>query len=453
MKKFCLQITLLGALLAYTACEDGKNEYLSDFSSIIYFRNSGEIPLTIYDTGEKTDYNLIVNKAGSNLGAVASCGVKVMNESDLMRYNEVEGLNYKALPRVCYDFEDCEMHFTSDELYKSLKVSLDANLINQSIGSDATYVIPFELYDLADSINSDKQFAFIVPRVEEIEIGFENSGLITFDEIIGKEGTITVTQTVIMSVPNQWELTCVVEPDITVLEQYNATNHRALPMVADGSYAIEVAPFEEGSNLATITITLDKSKLAWGLQALPLRITGNSSGFPVSETSSTCIMELNCTVSRDELIQIPLSLDMLSSNATVVGDGTGLAGLFDGRGSGLHWHSNYSGTVLDAVYGHYIDFELEQPINHFAYNFWTRFENAAGSPKTTVIYASENGVKWKEIGRVYNNFTRGDEEYDSNVFSADSAFKYVRFSVIENPAGSVCTGQFWNCGEMEIFGK
>ena len=42
-------------------------------------------------------------------------------------------------------------------------------------------------------------------------------------------------------------------------------------------------------------------------------------------------------------------LDMLSSNATVEGDGTGLTGLFDGRASNKHWHGNYSGSVFDAV--------------------------------------------------------------------------------------------------------
>lgn len=34
--------------LTYIGCEDGKDEYLSDFSTILYFRNSGEIGVTIY---------------------------------------------------------------------------------------------------------------------------------------------------------------------------------------------------------------------------------------------------------------------------------------------------------------------------------------------------------------------------------------------------------------------
>ena len=60
---------------------------------------------------------------------------------------------------------------------------------------------------------------------------------------------------------------------------------------------------------------------------------------------------------------------------------------------------------------------------------------------------------WKEIGEVANSFTTGNEEYDSNVFSSSESFTYIRFSVTESNAGNVCTGQFWNCGEMQIFGK
>lgn len=453
-KNILFAILATGCLLTHTACEDGKDEYLSDFSTILYFRNSGELPLTVYKTGENTDYQLIVNKSGSTLGATASIDVGIMSDASLAAYNASEGVNYKALPSTCYTFDNASLQFGAADLYKTINVSLIAEQIEQNSGTDATYVIPFELYNGSDSINTEKRHAFIIPSIETLTVGFENSGFISTNDITGNEGTTTITQSIIMPIVSQWDLDCQVVADEEILNKYNAENKKDLRMAAKDSYTIEVTPFHEGSNSATVTITLDKSKLVWGQQAIPLSIKGTSnSNFPVDETKSSCIIGINYTIPRSELTQIQLSLDMLSSNATVNGDGTGLAGLFDGRGGGLHWHSNYTSSVIDAIYGHYIDFKLPNPINHFAYNFWTRFENANGAPTKTIIYAGNDGNTWKEIGEVANTFTTGDEEFDSNVFSSSESFTYIRFSVTESNAGNVCTGQFWNCGEMQIFGK
>ena len=56
MKKNILLAALAAGLLVIpTACEDNRDEFLSDFSTIFYFRNSGELSVTIYKTGESAD--------------------------------------------------------------------------------------------------------------------------------------------------------------------------------------------------------------------------------------------------------------------------------------------------------------------------------------------------------------------------------------------------------------
>ena len=53
MRNNILLVSFVSAfLLTQTACEDGKDEFLDDFSTILYFRNSGEIPVSVYNTGE-----------------------------------------------------------------------------------------------------------------------------------------------------------------------------------------------------------------------------------------------------------------------------------------------------------------------------------------------------------------------------------------------------------------
>ena len=71
MRKNILLVSFVSAfLLTQTACEDGKDEFLDDFSTILYFRNSGEIPVSVYNTGEDANYQVVINKGGSELNAV-----------------------------------------------------------------------------------------------------------------------------------------------------------------------------------------------------------------------------------------------------------------------------------------------------------------------------------------------------------------------------------------------
>lgn len=143
-----------------------------------------------------------------------------------------------------------------------------------------------------------------------------------------------------------------------------------------------------------------------------------------------------------------------SAYGTADYDGNGLEGLIDGRGSGLMWHGDYAYGYNDPTYGQYIDIALDSSISHFAYSLWTRYENANGAPVTTHIYASTAGSTWHLIGIVSNEFTEGDEEYDSGVFSYREPYNYVRISVTESNVGSVtATGGYWNCGELEIYGQ
>ncbi|MCD8183373.1 MAG: DUF1735 domain-containing protein [Bacteroides sp.] len=285
-------------------------------------------------------------------------------------------------------------------------------------------------------------------------IGFETPGYIATDDITDNSGTITIQQKVTMPISNLWNFDFVIEVDEDVLTQYNTENNETLNLMAQGSYQVKASAFTAGKNSATVSISIDKSKLSLGRQALPLRIKSiSNTNFEIDAVSATCVIGANYTVPRSSLVQIPLSLDMLSSNATVNGDGTGLTGLFDGRAGGKHWHGNYSGTGFDPVYGQYIDFHLNSAINHFAYDFWTRFENSAGAPVSTDIYVSNDGSTWTKLGVVATAFTKDDEEYNSGVFSSGTAFTYVRFAVTKSNAGNCSNGAaYWNCGEMKIYG-
>lgn len=458
MKKNILMLLIAaGFSLFHIACDDGLDDYKSEFDTILYFRDSGELPVTLYRTGNNTDYGLIITKAGfEQKDAVVS--VDVMNDAQLTAYNALNGVNYKALPSSCYAFDDTEIQMAANDSYKEVTVSLVTEQIEMNLGTDATYVIPFELSEASDSINSQKKYVFIKPSVETIFVGFENNGFIEIEteNIENSEGSMDIELPIVLPVANQWDLSCEVEVEPALLDQYNDANSTEIGLLPVDMYTIQVSPFVQGKNSTSVIVHIDKSRLSWGMElALPLRIKSVSNSiFSIDEEMSSCILSIKHFFPRKNLQLIPLSLDMLSSNATFKGsDGTGLTGLFDGRGMGLHWHSDYTQSVIDATYGHYIDFKLPHSINHFAYNYWARFDQPQAAPRETVIYAGNDGTNWTEIGRVFNNITMGDEEYDSETFSLDTPFKFVRFSVIQSNIGDVRSGAWWTCGEMEIYGK
>lgn len=154
-----------------------------------------------------------------------------MSDASLAAYNAAEGVNYKALPSTCYTFNNASLQFGAADLYKTINVSLIAEQIEQNSGTDATYVIPFELYNGSDSINAEKRYAFIIPSVQTLTVGFENSGFISTDDITGSEGTTTITQSILMPIVSQWDLDCQVTVDEGILDEYNTANKKNLKML------------------------------------------------------------------------------------------------------------------------------------------------------------------------------------------------------------------------------
>ena len=65
MKKQLLYFSMVGMLLTMNACDDdGKTEFLDDYSTIMYFTNSGIQNVECLKVGEPTTYNIAVYKAG-----------------------------------------------------------------------------------------------------------------------------------------------------------------------------------------------------------------------------------------------------------------------------------------------------------------------------------------------------------------------------------------------------
>ena len=126
-----LTISLLFALgLSFTACEDKRDEFLSDYDTRMYFRNSDLQEQDCYITGDLTNYTVSVVKAGSELNAVADASVTMMDEAQLLAYNDQNVTNYSILPSECYTLNgELKMNFAADDLYRTFDVAFNPELI------------------------------------------------------------------------------------------------------------------------------------------------------------------------------------------------------------------------------------------------------------------------------------------------------------------------------------
>lgn len=443
-KNILFAILATGCLLTHTACEDGKDDFLSDFSTIVYFRNSGEQPLTAYVTGDNIDYKLIVNKAGSELNRTSSVKIAVMSEAALQAYNTLNGNDYKAYPSSCYTFENGDISFSSSDLYHTRKVSINPSELENYVTSDATYVIPFELTQGTDSINSEKKYVFIKAVPEHPIISFEQSGY--FSNWIGDDGTPTATlsNNLLIPLPNKWGLTCKVEVAPEALDEYNAANGTNWVMMDSDSYEFTpTASFEENGTTAPFNITVNKESLQYGEYIIPLKITeASNDNFWTSPQSSVALVGISFN-----LPQIQLTSSMLSSNWPEPSEGS-LANLLDGNVD-TYFHSAWS---IATTGEHYVQVALTEPIQRFLFSYTTRSSNGNANPAELYVSVSSDGQSWTEVERFTQDFlpTGAAESWTSpRIETENKDIKYIRITNVK----SMTNNPFFVWSEFALFGR
>ena len=288
-----LIILLLFALgLSFTACEDNKGEYLSEYSTVLYFKNSGEVPLTLYKTGEDTEYQQVVNKAGSDLGSITEVGIEVWSDEALTAYNTQSGTRYVKLPANCYQILDDRLNFDAKDQYKMVNIVFRTDLI-YDLSADVDYVLPISLADSKDSINAEKNSMLLIPSVMIPSIYFDQTGFVS--NIFTDEGEEQARFTLPVTMPmvNKWTFDCTVEVDPSLLDEYNTENETDHALLPENAYTLNgdgIVPFTPEYSLKDMEINVDRTKLVYGNYVLPLRLTDcTQQGFVIDAEKNTCL--------------------------------------------------------------------------------------------------------------------------------------------------------------------
>lgn len=429
------------------SCEDNKKQFLDEFETVLYFRNSGELPVATYLTGDNVTYDLVVNKAGTNTSSIASVEIASMDEEELNAYNTIYKTNYKVLPKDCYCFDLTQLTFSSTESYKSVTISLNTKKIKEVRDTDdSNYVIAMQLFNGSDSINENKKYAFIIPTVEIPTIGFEKYGYVAMS--LPDDGEIKDTLSVNVAIPieDAWNLQCKVEVDFAALEKYNKDNDSNFKLLPEKCYQLpNSVMFEKKQKQAPFNVIIHKSEIEYGSFILPLSISNVSKDeFVIDENKKTILMGISFT-----LPDISLTADMLSTNALEPTEGS-LANLLDGDIS-TYFHSSWSVQVEEQ---HHVQVALNKPIHEFIFSYTTRENNGDAAPAEFYVSVSSDGKCFKEVHRFStakdNLPTTGAMSWKSPTIEVpDIDVNYIRFVNVINTKGY--DNFVWS--EFSLFGK
>ena len=443
-----LIISLLFALgLSFTACEDNKGEYLSEYSTVLYFKNSGEVPLTLYKTGEDTEYQQVVNKAGSDLGSIAEVGIEVWSDEALTAYNTQSGTRYVKLPANCYQILDDRLNFDAKDQYKMVNIVFRTDLI-YDLSADVDYVLPISLAGSKDSINAEKNSMLLIPSVMIPSIYFDQTGFVS--NIFTDEGEEQARFTLPVTMPmvNKWTFDCTVEVDPSLLDEYNTGNETDHALLPENAYTLSgdgIVPFTPEYSLKDMEINVDRTKLVYGNYVLPLRLTGcTQQGFVIDAEKNTCLYGISYVPDKSKLKDVALTVNMLSSNAVEPSEGS-LANLLDGEVE-TYFHSAWSVAVEGY---HYVEVALPAESSALSFTYTTRSSNGNAAPAEIIIEGSMDGVSFSKIGTLDSGLpTGGKETYESQVM-VGKPFKIVRFTVTKNATGA--NYFVWSEFSMKVF--
>lgn len=158
-------------------------------------------------------------------------------------------------------------------------------------------------------------------------------------------------------------------------------------------------------------------------------------------------------------IAVPLTVDMLSANATQNNDGQGLPGLVDGNVA-TYYHTLWSGAAPGGKL-HYVQMNLNEPLQFLRFEYDSRNSGSGDGDVTRVgIWVSETGANddaaWEKASTVYFPLPRGrGQRTSANVAVLDKPYKYIRFTPEArrnaNPINPSGNNGWWNMANLYLF--
>lgn len=468
---------LLGSAFGFMSCDKAmEDNFPSEFESVLHFciqKGEHEIDVKLLNTGEAGNYNFSIGKSGNNLSATAEGTITTFSEGELETYNDDHSTSYVILPDEYYTLSTDKLSFNEKENNKSVDVTFQTSQMHEDLDlENKQYVLPLHLGAQGGaSVNEVLNMLILKPIVSTPVVTLELpeyqkfSMNVTVPEI--------TSQTIMMPVyvdlsENKWNFNVTVETNEeslqAIVDQYNARQGVDYQLLsADNHNLFSEISFAPGDIMLTKELTINRGNLPEGDYLLPIKLlecTGKP--FDVNSTIRYIHLSLN-----DELPEITLTPVMLTT-ISAVSDHQG-ADLVDGFAN-TFWQTEWyypggaSTKPNDPKYGLWLDIELDEPINTFAFEYQTPSnESSLALPKEFDIYVGNSITDMNndiEAVVTYNENdglpTERSAWFKSDNIRSETPFKYIRFAFRKNMENSQLTQKVNGCiwiAELNIYGR
>lgn len=427
MKNRILYLALMVSALSLSSCESFDDVTPpAEYNKILSMKVHGEQNITLYQTGEDTEYPITVIKSGADPQATANASVEVMTENEFREYLENTGMNYKMLPSDCYQLTDGSMEFGSEDKWKTAKLTIRPEKVASYLTDGSQYVIPIITKSISDSILSTANNLVVIPtEVIKPAVSFLNMTNHTLLKEVPTEGE-TISIPLGLQINNLWSFTAqvAVDPSATTL---NSDDYELL----DGGKVT----FEPGKT-AALKIKLNPMKHAIG--KLGLKITG------IEGKSFDYDKELVALTTR--VPKYPLTASMLSTNAQEPSEGP-IANVLDGDVNS-YFHSAWSVYSSEE---HYFEVTLPEAVSSFAFSYTNRASNGNTALSDFSVFVGNDESSLKEIRHydeaIDNLPTTGKGVFNSGEFKPSSPIKIIRIVNHRNHTGE----KYFSLSEFSLY--
>ncbi|MDR0658590.1 MAG: DUF1735 domain-containing protein [Mediterranea sp.] len=363
MKKntFIAGLLLATGLMAFS-CDDAKDDNLTPDK--VYIVNSGEVPVTLYDTGVDEVYNLGIYRSGAAANA-AGVSVVVLTPAELEQYNADNGTAYDLLPDTYYKVLNNDVAFEagiSDSQLIRIDMSPTPMKVFLNEHPEGNYVIPIQLVSASVDINPTKAVSLLKPTVIVPRISLGATGLKTYSYAVGETpAPIDMELPVSLSVKNLgWDITCQVETGQQIVSAYNAANDTYYSMAPADAYTLTPGCELSGNiQSANLRLQVDGTKLRPGNYLIPVRLT-SVSRFEIDPNANLYAVAISVeapTLDRTTLTVIRWSNHhgngtTIPTSPTTGSDSQGVSALFDGN-LYWYWHANWSSNPTNGSLNEY----------------------------------------------------------------------------------------------------
>lgn len=440
-------IALCLMLVPFGACDDGGEDYLNQYESILYFKYNGEQHVTIYDTHNEASCEFTVIRAGYNSQKHSTIDVSVLDAVNLQIYNAENDTDYKLLPDNCFKLETPTLEFDSSDDHKMAKVVFMIDKIKEL--DEANYILPLVLNNSNDDINISKRQIFIVPDIVSPYLYFEKTGYQPYKVEEGGETTLDITIPIGMPMENMWDFDCTLKINPELLTAYNESNHTDFELLPENCYTLsEKVSFIAGKHGSHATVRIDiPSELKFGKYMLPIELTECSMpAFTIKDGANTYLAGIVYQKHIDvtELKEIKLTEAMISSNARNEDFESAdarklLTNIIDGDiNTSFHSYWAFHGYPSDYSELPYVQVELPHIYSGFKFSYITRTaadgsNNGNGNPQELNIYTSEDGTNFTLLKTLNDDLPLSEmgATYESDLMlPVSGSFRYLRIESV-----------------------